>query len=171
MTHSLYSKIFALVVAGLCVSCSSPGQSVQKNPDVEKMSAQALSVGIESGTAMLAAFYVVNNTNSDISMLIWNTPFEKMLSADIFTVTRGDKAMPYLGRKVKRGSPGNTDYLMVPAGEKLTAAMDIATYYGATEPGKYTMTLKLPEIEGVTKLNQETVVAIESATLDFTVSN
>lgn len=159
----------AVIVAGLLASCSSPGQSVQKTIAVEEMSTQALSVGIESGEALLVTFYVVNNTASDITMLTWNTPFESMLSADIFLVTRGDKAMPYLGRKVKRSNPDADDYLVIPAGQKIKSAMDIAKYYGLTEPGEYTLTINLPTIDGAAQLNQETVVTIETATLDVVI--
>jgi hypothetical protein len=170
MRNLFYSKIFALVFAGLCASCSSPGQSVQNTLDVEEMSKQALSVGIEGGDTQLVAFYVVNNTASDISMLTWNTPFEQTLSADIFLVTRGAKKMAYLGRKVKRSNPGSGDYLMVPAGEKLESAMDIEKYYDMTESGNYTVTIALPEIDGITRLNQETAVRIDSGVLNVVVS-
>jgi hypothetical protein len=169
MRQSLYAKIFALVVAGLCVSCSSSGQSVQKTLDVEDMSKQALSVGIESGDSQLVVFYVMNNTISDISMLTWNTPFEQTLSADIFLVTRDEKNIPYLGRKVKRSNPVASDYLIVPAGKKLESSMDIAKYYGLSEAGEYTVTINLPKIDGLTKLNQETDVSIDSATLHVVV--
>ncbi|MFT6877227.1 MAG: hypothetical protein ACJAZF_003356 [Granulosicoccus sp.] len=170
MWHSLYSKIFALALFGLCASCSSSGQSVQTTQDVEKISKQALSVGIESGEKKLVIFYVMNNTAADISMLTWNTPFEQTLSADIFLVTRGVIEMPYLGRKVKRSNPGSGDYLMVPAGQKLESAVDIAKYYDLSELGEYTVKIDLPQIDGLTKLNQETAVTIDSAKLQFVVS-
>lgn len=169
MRHSIYSKVIALVVAGLLASCSSPGQSVEKTMDVEKMSPQTLSIGIESTKALLVTFYIVNNTASDINMLTWNTPFESMLSADIFLVTRGAQVMPYLGRKVKRSSPGANDYLIIPAGEKRVSTTDIAKYYGLTQPGEYTVTINLPTIDGAVQLNQETVVTVEVATLDVVV--
>lgn len=171
MRQSLYAKIFVFVIAGLCVSCSSAGQSVQKTLDVDDMSKQALSVGIESGDSQLVVFYLVNNTASDISMLTWNTPFEQTLSADIFLVTRDGKDMAYLGRKVKRSSPSGNDYLLVPAGKKVESAMDIAKYYGLSEAGEYTVTINLPKIDGLTKLNQETDVSIDSATLNVVVNN
>jgi hypothetical protein len=170
MRQSLYAKIFAFVIAGLCVSCSSPGQSVQKNLDVDDMSKHALSVGIESGDSQLVVFYVTNNTTSDISMLTWSTPFEQTLSADMFLVTRDGKDMPYLGRKVKRSNPSASDYLIVPAGKKVESSMDIAKYYGLSEAGEYTVTINLPQIDGLIKLNQETAVSVDTATLNVVVN-
>jgi hypothetical protein len=170
MRHLFYSKMFAIAFAGLGASCSSPGQSGQKTLDVEEMSKQAISVGIERGDTQLVTFYVVNNTASDISMLTWNTPFEQTLSADIFLVTRGAKEMPYLGRKVKRSNPASDDYLMVLAGQKLESAMDIAKYYDFTKSGNYAVTITLPVIDGLTRLNQETAVTIESGALNVVVS-
>jgi hypothetical protein len=59
MRRIFYSKIVALVLDGLCASCLSYGQSVQNTLDVEVLSKQALSVGIESGDTQLVFFYVV----------------------------------------------------------------------------------------------------------------
>jgi hypothetical protein len=112
----------------------------------------------------------MNNTTADISMLTWNTPFEQTLSADMFLVTHGVKKMPYLGRKVKRSNPGSSDYLMVPAGQKLESVMDIAKYYNLSEPGEYTVKIDLPQVDGLTKLNQETAVTIDLATLHVVVN-
>lgn len=170
MRRFLRKKVIALVLAVFCASCSSPGQSVQAALDVEEMNKQALSVGIEKGETQLVTFYVVNNTTSNISMLIWNTPFEKTLSTDMFLVTHGVTKLPYLGRKVKRSNPGSGDYLLVPAGQKLKAAMDITKYYGLTESGEYSVTINLPLIDGSTRLNQETTVTVESGALSVLVS-
>jgi len=170
MRQSVYSKIFAFVVAGLCASCSSPGQSVQNDLSKDKVDKKALSIGIESSDTQLIVFYVINNSASDINMLAWNTPFEKILSADIFLVKRGTEEMPYLGRQVKRSEPGSDDYLLISAGQKLVSEMDIAKYYGLSEAGEYTVALNLPQIDGATKLNQETVVDIEVPTMQVVVS-
>ena len=169
MKHSLLSKVFALLIAGMCASCSSPGQSVQEIQNVEKMNTEALSIGIESGSKQRVAFYVVNNTPSDIQMLVWNTPFEKILSADIFTFTRDGERTEYLGRMVKRGTPSSDNYLKIPAGEKLSSSMDIADYYDVSEAGKYTVTFNLVQTDGVFMLNQETAVSIEVGTIDIIV--
>jgi len=145
-------------------------QSVQKNMNIEEMHKQALSIGIESAQTRLLTFYVVNNTNSDINMLTWNTPFEQTLSADMFLIVRDGKELPYLGRKVKRISPGSDDFLLIPAGQKVESEMDIAKYYGMSEMGEYTVTISLPQIDGVTRLNQETAVTIETESLNVLVS-
>lgn len=165
MRHFFYSKLFALVLIGLCASCSSSGQSVQNTADGEIMGIPALIVGIESADTPTIVFYVVNNTTSDIRMLTWNTPFEKILSADLFLVTHAGKDMPYLGRKVKRGNPGADDYLLIPAGKKLESAMDIGKYYGLVGLDVFTVAIKLPLEDGLSRLNQETAVAIETGTL------
>ena len=83
MKKPFYTKLFAIVLAGFCASCSSPGLSVQEKLDVNIMSKEALSIGIESSDTQLIVFYVVNNTVSDIDMLTWNTPFEQVLAPPI----------------------------------------------------------------------------------------
>ena len=71
------------------------------------------------------------------------------------------KSMTYLGRKVKRSNPKVSDYMLVPAGERLESAMDIAKFYDFSEAGEYAVTINLPEIDGVAMLNQETSVTID----------
>jgi len=131
---------------------------------------QALSVGIEMaedsvpGVASVL-FYVNNNTNDDIRMLIWGTPFEQQLSADILSVTYNDQSLAYLGRMIKRGAPLEKDFINVPAGERLDSPIDLFTSYGVTGAGEYKVALNIVEIDGVAMINQETPVALSDTEL------
>ena len=169
MKRSLYSRVSALLFAAICASCSSPGQTVQSSSLLDTMKRQDISVGIARGSSSLVTFYAVNNTDSDIRMLTWNTPFEKILSADIFLAFRDGEPLPYLGRKIKRSNPSTDDYLLIPAGQTIQSAMDIAKYYGIAEAGTYTVSINLPNIDGVAMLNQETATTVNTAVLHVVV--
>lgn len=170
MVNVFTSKTIVILLMTFCVSCSSSGQSVQPPTKLDETDAKTLRVGIQNTATQLVLFYVVNNTTSDITMLRWNTPFEKTLSADIFLVMRGEEKMSYLGRKVKRGNPDSDDYLLIPAGRKIESTIDIGKYYGLSEPGEYTVSINLPAIDGLSRFNQHTSVQIESGTANIVVT-
>lgn len=129
--------------------------------------------GIESAddTALSTdiRFHVFNNSDTAVSMLIWNTPFEPELSADIFTVTYNGVPMPYLGRMVKRSTPGDKDYLVIAARERMEALVDMARYYQMSEPGKYRVQLTPSVIDGQSRLNEQTPVQLDTSILTLTV--
>jgi len=173
---SRYIKQALLVVVVLCTSCSSASQTAPKAIEVDdSVNEQALSIGIENFegaelSASVITFYVTNNSSDDVRMLVWGTPFEQRLSADILMVSVNDKALPYLGRMVKRGEPTDKDYIVVPAGERLDVPLDLAISYGVSAAGDYNVSLKLNEIDGVFMINQETPVNVSSAELVLSVA-
>lgn len=124
----------------------------------------------ESVSSTVLQFFVVNNTSKDVDILIWGTPFEKRLSADIFTVSKNGVAMPYLGRLVKRGKPSPQDYMKIDAGATLQTYIDIASYYDMSASGQYTVQLKLAKDNGGSRLNQETTVALDDNTVILSIN-
>ncbi len=114
-------------------------------------------------------FHVLNTSDAAVRMLIWNTPLEPELSADIFTVTFNGVPMPYQGRMVKRSTPGKKDYLEVPAHERMEALVDMAVYYEMSEPGEYQVRLTPSIIDGQSRLNEHTPVQLDTTTLTIQV--
>ncbi len=170
-------KAATIALTIVCASCSSAGQSGQKSVELEpSMPMTLLNVGLrkpdasESVSSSVIQFFVVNNTAKDADLLIWGTPFEKRLSADIFTVSKNGVAMPYLGRLVKRGKPGAQDYMQISAGNTLQTYIDIASYYDMSASGQYTVQLKLAKDNGGSRLNQETTVAIDDNTVILSIN-
>jgi len=176
MTIVRFAK-YALIVIVLCTSCSSGGQTSPKVIEVDdSVNKQTLSVGIENVDAVeLSAsairFYVINNSSDDARMLIWGTPFEQRLSADILLVSSQGEVLPYLGRMVKRGEPTDEDYLIVPAGQRQDVLLDLSVSYGVSTEGEYKVKLKLNKIDDVFKINQETAVNILNAELLVQISH
>lgn len=172
LTKTLKAFSFSMIM--VCAACSSPGQSGQKTVDMEQaMYKTMLNVGIrkpaESVSSSVVQFYINNDTATDANLLVWGTPLEKRLSADIFTVSKNGVAMPYLGRMVKRGSPAAGDYTTINAGDSLETLIDIASYYDMSATGKYTVTLNLAKTGDASRLNQETTVSVDESTLILTI--
>ena len=80
---------------------------------------------------------VTNNSEKDIELLKWNTPFEKTISADIFDVHMGKKDNAYTGRVIKRTQPQDNDYMLLEAGVTEKVTVDMPTYYGMKKKGDY----------------------------------
>lgn len=175
LTSAFKAVTIALTVA--CASCSSAGQSGQKTLELEPSKQMTLlNVGLrkpdatESASSSVIQFIVENNTAKDVDLLIWGTPFEKRLSADIFTVSKNGVAMPYLGRLVKRGKPSPQDYMPISAGDSLQTYIDIASHYDMSASGQYTVKLKLAKDNSGSRLNQETTVTADDSTVILSIS-
>ncbi len=128
---------------------------------------QQLIAGIESvdstadGSSLLdVIFYVANQGDTDVDMLVWNTPFEKILSADVFKVEHNGEPVPYNGRKVKRGTPQADSFITVPAGERIETLLNMTTYYAMEQAGEYSVVFEPVVIGGVSQLNELTPVEL-----------
>jgi len=85
---------------------------------------------------------ISNESNEALKILTWNTPLEKMISADLFKIQNGKNTAQYLGRMVKRGTPTEADYTHLSAGETRTVSIELAKYYQMEVKGNYAVTYK-----------------------------
>ena len=164
---TLHSILAACLMAGI-TACSVTDTVAMK----DETDSPDLIAGIEpvesadsasSSTSLI--FYVANQGDADIEMLMWNTPFEKTLSADVFTVKLNGESVTYNGRKVKRGTPQPDSFIKVPAGERVEIRLDMATYYAMEQAGEYSVTFEPVVINGVSHLNEQSPVRLASETL------
>lgn len=80
----------------------------------------------------------LNASGEGVSLLIWNTPFEPVLSADLFSIERDGEKRAYRGRKVKRAVPPTEgDIIDLASGETLERIVDLSRYYALDAPGTY----------------------------------
>ncbi|NND92303.1 MAG: hypothetical protein HKN42_15700 [Granulosicoccus sp.] len=164
-----------IVLGGAACSADEPPRDASAISD--RRGESMLSAGLEEladdrtkNSAPVIVFYVANDSDSPMQMLIWNTPFEKILSAEIFSVILDGTPLIYQGRVLKRSSPQPEDYLTVPAGERLSATVDLSMYYDMRKPGIYTVSLKPLTLNGVEHLNQMTPVSLANRTVSVLVS-
>ena len=83
-----------------------------------------------------------NASSEDAELLLWNTAFERVLSADVFRVSRDGEPVEYQGRLVKRAPPPGDDAVVrLAPGETLSRVVDLAPHYAVDVPGTYTVEL------------------------------
>jgi peptidyl-Lys metalloendopeptidase len=96
-------------------------------------------------------FVLTNPSRQPVWFLSWNTPFEGWMGS-IFTVTGPDGTeLPYTGPLVKRGDPSRDEYVQIPPGGEVDAAVDLANVYDLREPGSY----RLRVTDGLVDLTAE----------------
>jgi peptidyl-Lys metalloendopeptidase len=91
---------------------------------------------LTAGSPIAIRFRLTNRTDEPLWMLRWNTPFEGWRGT-IFTVTSNGTEIPYQGPMVKRGDPAREDYVKIPAGESVSASVDLSEVYEIRKPGLY----------------------------------
>jgi hypothetical protein len=91
-----------------------------------------------AGGPVAVRFQLINRTESPVSMLQWNTPFEGWRGT-ILSVSFDGKELPYQGPMTKRGDPGAQEYVRIRAGESMITALDLSQAYDVSKPGRYTV--------------------------------
>jgi len=110
--------------------------------DVTDANAQPLECKLDSihplvpGGPVAIRFRLTNRTAEPLWMLRWNTPFEGWRGT-LFTITSNGTEIPYQGPMFKRGDPSRDDYVEIPAGESVSASVDLAEVYEIRQPGLY----------------------------------
>jgi peptidyl-Lys metalloendopeptidase len=79
---------------------------------------------------------LANPTGADVYLVRWQTPLAGV-DADLFEVTRDGEPVAYTGRLVKFARPTAEDYVRIPAGGSLSAAVDLAAAYDFSRRGEY----------------------------------
>jgi hypothetical protein len=104
---------------------------------------------VDSGEPLPLTFTLTNNSDVDLYVLTWLTPFEGIAN-EIFHVKRDGAILPYEGPLVMRGDPTEEDYLSLDAGASASATVDLAPVYDLSEPGAYTIafTAALQDVAG-----------------------
>lgn len=169
MIHVKTFTAFALMMV-LGGSACSANERINKATEMPEDSMQTvLAAGIEAvddqAVGSQLTFYVRNNSDSEVDLLIWNTPLERHLSADVFTVTLNGQPVDYQGRMVKRSSPSEKDFLSIPAHERVDVQIDIADYYAMSAPGEYAVNFTPTVIDGHARLNEQALIQLDTTSL------
>ena len=90
-------------------------------------------------------FRVTNQSDKAVYLLNWYTPLEGILG-DIFQVTYDGQQLSYLGPMVMRAAPLADQYILLEAGESVTAVVDVSTAYDFSRAGHYIIAYKSPRI-------------------------
>lgn len=141
-TDGFQMKLRSVLFIGLilCFLTNSPGTQAHMTEQtfdctITLPSSQKVTQGI------MLEFTVQNNTENDILLLSWYTPFEGFWS-NLFIITdsTGNK-LRYQGPMVKRSAPASEDYIKLLANKKFTMKLDLTQAYELS-PGSFSLQLK-----------------------------
>ena len=107
-----------------------------------------------SGEAVKLRFTLINNADTSLYVLKWYTPLEG-LGGEIFRVERDGRVVPYKGPLAYRAVPTPDAYVLLDAGESVSAAVDLARAYDLTKAGEYTIGFISPRISHVARTEAE----------------
>ena len=82
---------------------------------------------------------LLSNTSGKVEHLLrWRTPLDS-IDGPLFEVLRDGQPVRYLGRSVKRPSPGPGDYLRLAPGATLSRTVELSALYDMNVTGSYTI--------------------------------
>ena len=123
---------------------------------------QPLSVDIESsGYDSWITISATNNADYPVTFLIWNTPFEENLFADVFDLSEPSKGWPltgdaaYIGYEVRRWIEDESAYITLEPGASISRSHDLSTSYSVDKIGlhqlRYQQDLLVVEPESLSR--------------------
>jgi hypothetical protein len=96
---------------------------------------------------------VYNPTGAPVRFLPWHTPLEGYRNHFLHVLNRTGNAIAYRGEMAKRPSPRDTEYLTIPAGERLTARINLFEGYPVAESGAYSIQFFGDSVNGLRDSN------------------
>ncbi len=113
-------------------------------------------------------FILLNQSNTDLSILTWYTPLEGFLS-NLFVITnRYGEQVPYQGPMVKRAKPTSLDYQLIRAKGNVATMLDLSLVYSLI-PGHYKLQLNKKTLQVIENDMPVSVYQCQTDTLTFSV--
>lgn len=116
----------------------------------------------EPGEPVELTFHLTNNKAEDMYVLKWHTPLEGVRN-NFLTITVDGAGVRYQGIMVKRGNPGAESYILVRAGQCVSATVDLHKGYSTDTPGHYFVEMEPNLLDVITKTDD---VVFKPRTLD-----
>ncbi len=169
-------KLLSALLAGLLAACmtvedanesGSPavprattvaGETVQA-PETELGASIEIPATLPSGEGVNLRFTLTNNTDTSLYVLKWYTPLEG-LAGKLFYVERDGQAIPYQGILASRAAPPPDAYVLLDAGESVSAEVDLSTAYDFSQAGEYTIEFLSPRISHIARSETEMVKTV-----------
>ncbi|HKV11633.1 MAG TPA: M35 family metallo-endopeptidase [Thermoanaerobaculia bacterium] len=140
MSHAKGMKRFlvAAAVAFLAgASAASAGvRDLSSTIEVEKSFAGA-------ADDVVVHFTLRNDSAEDLYVLSWQTPL-KGIQGNLFEIRRDGEPVAYTGRLYKRAKPVAADFLRIPAGESISADVELSSVYDMSRTGEYSIQYRVP---------------------------
>jgi len=126
------SAKWAMVLAMLAVSLGA-GAAPRGNLDV-RLSAPA--PVLNGDVDVVVNVTVTNTARHPVMLLKWQLPSDE-LEGSLFSITRDDQPVSYLGPVIKRTAPDASDHVKLEAGATLSYAVELTGAYDLSRSGRY----------------------------------
>lgn len=128
------SAKWAMVLAALVVSLGA-GAAPRGSLDVRlSMPTPVLSGDVD----VVVNVSVTNTARHPVMLLKWQLPSDE-LEGSLFSITRDDQPVGYLGPVIKRTSPDASDHVKLEAGATLNYAVELTGAYDLSRSGRYSI--------------------------------
>lgn len=134
----MQSVRYLLTLLIICVAAG--GFAAPLEVTIEPLAAQSVVTPAEAGQL---EFTITNTSGDTVSFLRYHTPLGGF-DNEVFTVTRDDEALDYLGRVALRLGPTPQDWITLENGESVDAWIDLGEVYDLRRGGVYTFTFSFP---------------------------
>jgi peptidyl-Lys metalloendopeptidase len=126
------SAKWAMVLAALAVSMGA-GAAPSGSLDVRlSMPTPVLSGDVD----VVVNVTVTNNARHPVMLLKWQLPSDE-LEGSLFSITRDEQPVSYLGPVIKRTKPDASDHVKLEAGATLNYAVELTGAYDLSRSGRY----------------------------------
>ena len=144
-------SIFVLSILLLAFT-SAKSQSGSKSKIQTKIETNQNHFKIDSVLKII--FTITNNSDKEYKYCYWQTPLEKSFTSSFFEITLEGKIIKYSGNMIKRAPPQQTDYFLLKPKQSISEEISLRDGYDIDKKGKYKITFKGSEINGLQDSNQ-----------------
>ena len=133
-------KKILLTLIVLCLPTLCLATEIIPYPDNVAVSITPIQAKYDNSENILIKVTFTNTSSERVKFLVWGTPFEGRINADIFDVRlENGSPLPYMGRMYKRGKPNAGDYREIGAGKSISAVVDLYDAYDVSVAGDYSL--------------------------------
>ena len=177
MSKSRKSVMLFVLLAAMAVACeaanataptvSAPVTVVKveqrktvQAPEIKLEARLEVPVTLPVGDAVKLKFTMINKMDASVYVLKWYTPLEGF-GGEIFRVVRDGQVVPYTGPLAYRALPSPESYVLLGAGESVSAEVDLAVAYDFSKAGDYAIEFLSPRISHVARTEAEMARTME----------
>lgn len=161
MSISMFDWVKRCVCAGVVVVLAGSTAAAAAPAGLSsRLEVDRAAVGVNEDVTV--RYTLRNNTSQDLLVVYWQTPLRGVFN-DLFDVRRDGKPVDYMGRDYKWATPRANDFIRVPAGGELHAAVELSAVYDISRSGEYSIGYRLRQHEDPIVLGAKADVAGVSA--------
>jgi len=126
----------------MAAACAESGPMTETQSSSATLSCRLAVTGpLQLGQPVTVGLTLHNGLATPVEVLRYFTPFEGVLG-EIFDIRWRGEPVRYDGPMVKRAAPGDEDWFALPAGQELSALVELSETWDFSRPGEYQLQLR-----------------------------